>query len=163
VGDALVVEGVDGQLVAEDGLGSGAGHHPYQVLAELRPAHRAVVVVTEHVGQVLVQVAAVCDGHQLHTPADTEDGQAVRDGGAQGHRPGGVAHGLDRGGGVRLGTVQRGVDVGAPGKHDPIEAFEYIWVRRIWRDQSRTTAALVYRMDVRERKNRGKGVLKPEP
>src|SRR5262249_18730329 len=117
----------------------------------------------EHVGQVLVQVAAVCDGHQLHTPADTEDGQAVRDGGAQEHQLGRVAYRLDPGGGVRLGTVQRRGDVGATGEHDPIEAFEDIWVRSMWRDQYRTPAALVYRMDVRERKNRGKGVLKPEP
>src|SRR5262249_1586682 len=121
VGDALVVEGVDGQLVAEDRLGAGAGHQAYGVLAELRSADRPVVVVAEYVGQVLVQLAAVRHRHQLHATADAQDRQAGGDRRAEEQHLGLVAYGLDPGGRVWRGAVEGRVNVGTPGEHDPVE------------------------------------------
>ena len=110
-----------------------------------------VVVVAEHVGQVLVQPAAVRDGHQLHAPADREQGQVGVERGAQQHQLRGVALGLDLGGGVRPLAVQGRVDVGAAGEHDAVESVEDVDVGIVGRDEHGPAAAAVHGVDVGER------------
>jgi len=73
-----VVQGVHGQLVAEDLVAERAGREHHAV----RLVHRQpVAAVAEHVGQVLVQPAAGDDRHQLEAPAHAEQREIAFQGG----------------------------------------------------------------------------------
>ena len=120
-------------------------------------------VVAEHVGQVLMQVAAVRHGHQLHAPADPEQRQVGGERGAHEHQLRGVPLRLEVDGRVRRLAVQRRVDVRTAGEHDAVEPVEDVGVRIVRGDEHGTPAAGVHGVHVRQRQHRRERVVEPEP
>ena len=116
----------------------------------------AVLLVAEHVGQVLDQGATERDVEHLHPTADPEHRHVAL------HR---AAHERDLGlvalrdGAVRrrvgLGAVQRRIDVVAAGEDQPVDQVErlvgVVDQRRIRRNHQRQSAGALDRIDVRVR------------
>ena len=125
--DALVVMRLGRvRKLARDTRGQRAlAQQDIMVGAVERADHAAMPTVTEQLGQVLQQRAAAGDVDQLHPPADPQHrqvpldrraGQGDLERVALGHR----VHGLR----VRPLAVAAGVDVGAAGKHEPVDQLQ---------------------------------------
>ena len=129
-------------LRAGGGRGERAGLDAHLVAGEVGGQH-AVLVVAEHVGQVLVQRAAVGDVEQLHAAADAEHGDVVLAGGARERQLEGVAAGLLVGGRrVRLlpVAVRRDVAAAAAEDHAVERREQVVRVRGVRRRRRRAGA-----------------------
>ena len=86
-----------------------------------------MLVVADHVGQVLVQGAAQLHVEDLAAAADGQHGQVGAQGGGQQRPLAGVAvlvHAVDLGFGLL--AVGPGVDVAAPGEDEPVEDGDHL-------------------------------------
>ena len=105
-------------------------------------------VVTDQIGQVLVQGAAGGHRHHLHAATDAEGRQVHVQRGPHQHQLGGVPQRVGVGGRVLLGALVRRVDVAATGEHDSVERFEHVRVGIVGSDQDRAAAGGVHGLDV---------------
>src|SRR6266545_1245656 len=161
IGDALVVERVDDDHVAEDPVAEAAGDELDLVLAELGAGDRAVVVVPQHVGQVLVQLPPVRHGHQLHAAADAEQRQVFGERRPHEHELGLVPLRPHADRGVALLAVQARVDVGAAGEDDRVQAVQHVEV--VGLHEHRAPSVDVDGVHVRQGQDGGERVVDPEP
>jgi hypothetical protein len=134
--------------------GQGARAQADIVVGAVEAAGRpAVVVVAEGLGQVLQERPSRRHVHELHPPADPEEGDVALQGPPHQGDLAGVAlgHGV-LGLGVRLGGIGGGIDVGAPRQHQPVDQVEdrvgILGQRGIRRDHEREPARALHGVDV---------------
>src|SRR5918996_1419479 len=152
---ALVVMALHRCAVAEDALDARAGNELDVVVGE--DAGRVLVLlVPDHLGQVLDEIAAQRDVHDLAPATDGEDGHVAGKGRLEEHELGAVAVGADvLRLGVRVGAVAGGIEVGAAREEEAVEGVERLLrPAGARRHEQRPPAGALHGADVVERDER---------
>ena len=157
--DSLMVVGGDVGARPDHRRQSGSVLHLDGMLGE--DAWKLLVLVARNLlGEVLDEIAAARDVQQLKSAADRERRHVLLERcGEQSQFPRVAARLRHIRLRMRLGAVERRVDVGAPGEHNAVQRLERLRDALLARwDQDRTPARSLDRVDVVERDQRGREV-----
>ena len=108
----------------------------------------------QHVGEVLLQVAAVHHVQELHPAADRKHRQVAVERGLHQRELRIVAVAVEADGlGVRRLAIQRGIDIGAAREDDPVERIEHLLDALHRRDHHRQPPGAQHRPRVGARRH----------